>query len=114
MIAFFLIGGIASTGSAAPIELTITGTVSAVLEGGWSNEPLLENDVVIGDAFTATMVLDPSSPNYWYNDPPGDNYVEDRYDWPTSLASVVFSVGGLTGDGPGGNFNYSFRDIFYG
>lgn len=110
--ALWLVGGIASSAAATPIELTITGAVTAVLEGEWFNEPLLANDVSIGDAFTATMVLEDGSPSHWVSEPAGGGYVEERYEWPGSLTSVVFSVGGLTGGGPGGRVTYVFNETY--
>lgn len=69
LVAIFLVGGIPSIGSATEIKLTITGAVTGVLEGGWSNQPPLANDVSVGQAFTATMVFENKTPGYWYNDP---------------------------------------------
>ena len=110
LVALFLVGGIPSIGSATPIELTITGAVTGVVEGEWSNQPLLSNDVSVGQAFTATMVFENNTPSYWYNDPPGEDYAEDRYTWHNSLTSVTFTVGGLSGGGPGGYFNYTAHE----
>mgnify|MGYP001174392217 CR=1 FL=1 len=112
LIAFFWVGGVPSIGSASPIELTITGTVTGIVEGGWANQPPLANDVSVGQAFTATMVFENTIPSYWYNEPAGENYAEDRYTWHHSLTSVAFSAGGLTGSGTGGYFNYTAHETF--
>ena len=112
LVAIFLVGGIPSIGSATEIKLTITGAVTGVLEGGWSNQPPLANDVSVGQAFTATMVFENKTPGYWYNDPPGEGYIEDKYTWDNSLTSVTFTVGGLSGSGLGGYFNYTAHESF--
>lgn len=99
--------------SAIPVEVTITGNVSAVIEGGWSNVPPLGNDVSVGDAFTATMTFDsPGGASYWYNDPWDADWAEDRWTWNNSLTDLGFSTGTLSGGGPGGKFYYHLTEEF--